>query len=220
MFQFLILLIASLAMANPITRRGTETNPAVTATTSLTALPTPPAEFNITSVDMNGTGCPPGTEWAFLNDEHTELTVVFSRYDASVGPGIPISENRKNCQLTFNVHVPSGFTFALVDIDYRGYYFLDTGVKVYRRSIYYFQGQLAQGESSATIDGPVDGVNIAYRDEFNSSPMVYAPCGQDSILNLNSQVRVDNSGNKSGWGYFAVDAAAIHTYNFAWFACP
>ncbi|KAH8792948.1 hypothetical protein DL96DRAFT_289327 [Flagelloscypha sp. PMI_526] len=146
MFKFFILLFTSLAVANPITRReATETNSAVTTTTSLSAQPTAPAEFNITSVDMNGTGCPSGTEWWFLNDAHTELTVAFSRYDASAGPGIPISENRKSCQLTLSVHVPSGFTFALVDIDYRGYYLLDLGVKVYRKAIYYFQGQVAQG---------------------------------------------------------------------------
>ncbi|KAH8796230.1 hypothetical protein DL96DRAFT_1083604 [Flagelloscypha sp. PMI_526] len=142
-----------------------------------------------------------------------------SQYAVSAGPGVPISENRKNCQLTLSVHVPSGFTFAIIDVGYHGYYQLDTGVKGYHSAIYYFQGQVAQGESRSTINGPVDGGDITYRDEFNSTPTVYAPCGQDSILNLNSQVRVDNSGNRHGFGYFGVDAAMAHTYNFAWVPC-
>ncbi|KAH8832206.1 hypothetical protein DL96DRAFT_645620 [Flagelloscypha sp. PMI_526] len=229
MFKLFALLFASLVVANPVAiRDAAESFPAVTRTVVLpapgaTTTATPPAQFNITSVDMNGTGCPPGSGKVFLNAAHTAVTVTFSQYAASAGPGIATSENRKNCQLTLNVHVPSGFTFAIVDVDYRGYYQLDKGVKGSHSAIYYFQGQVVQGESGTTINGPVDGANYVYRDEFNLTPTVYAPCGQDSILNLNSQVRVDNTGNKNGFGYFvddSVDASITQTYNFAWLTCP
>ncbi|KAH8832207.1 secreted protein [Flagelloscypha sp. PMI_526] len=229
MFKLFALVFASIAVANPVTTREvTWTNPAITRTVALpapgaTTTATPPPQFNITSVDMNGTGCPPGSGKVFLNAAHTAVTVTFSQYDVSAGPGIPITENRKNCQVTLKTHVPSGFTFAIIDVDYRGYYQLDTGVKGSHSAIYYFQGQTVQGESGTTINGPIDGANFVYRDEFNLSPTVYAPCGQDSILNLNSEVRVDNTGNTNGFGYFvddSVDASINQTYNFAWLTCP
>ncbi|KAH8832210.1 hypothetical protein DL96DRAFT_645751 [Flagelloscypha sp. PMI_526] len=172
---------------------------------------------------MNGTGCPPGSGKVFLNAAHTIATISFSQYEASAGPGIPISMNRKNCQVTLGVHVPSGFTFTIVDVDYRGYYKLDKGVKGSHSAIYYFQGQVVQGESGTTINGPVAGANYVYRDEFNLTPTVYSPCGEDSILNLNSQVIVDNSGNSTGFGYFnddSVDATITQSLNFAWLTCP
>jgi hypothetical protein len=36
--------------------------------------------------------------YGFLAD-NTGVTILFSEYIASAGPGIPITQNRKNCQL-------------------------------------------------------------------------------------------------------------------------
>jgi len=41
--------------------------------------------------------------------QKTAVTVTFSQYFAEVGPGIPLSAARKNCQLTFGVQYVSFF---------------------------------------------------------------------------------------------------------------
>ncbi|KAK1234150.1 hypothetical protein PQX77_002662, partial [Marasmius sp. AFHP31] len=155
--------------------------------------------------------------------DKTAVTITFSAFEASAGPDIAVTENRKNCQLSLGVRVPHGFSFAIVDVDYRGFYSLDDKVKASHSAAYYFQGQLVQAGAGSELTGPLDGKNYVYRDEFNLSPTIYSPCGEDTILNINSEVRVDNSANKNGYGYIvddSIDASVKQTYNFQWLTCP
>lgn len=82
------------------------------------------AKHSSTSVGVNGSGCPPGSvyylinsQWIpaieciamkliylwFLLGDNTAVTVTFSQYWAEAGPSLPVSANRKNCQLTLGV---------------------------------------------------------------------------------------------------------------------
>ncbi|KAJ2922369.1 hypothetical protein H1R20_g14721, partial [Candolleomyces eurysporus] len=182
----------------------------------------PPPGFNITSLGVLGTGCPPGSTYYVLNADKTAVTVTFSEFFAEAGPGIPIRNNRKACQLTFGVKVPPGFTFGVASVDYRGYYQLDNKVTASQQSLYYFQGQLLQATSRSELVGPVDGKDYTYRDSFDLVSTVTSPCGVDTVLNINSDVRVNNAGNSRGSGYLAtdsIDTALATTFNFQWQTC-
>ncbi|TFK28361.1 hypothetical protein FA15DRAFT_753498 [Coprinopsis marcescibilis] len=187
-------------------------------------VPTVPAPvgFNITSLGVIGTGCPPGSVYYILNPERTAVTVSFSEYYAEAGPGIAISSNRKNCRLTFGVNVPTGFTFGIATVDYRGYYQLDSKVTANQQSLYYFQGQLQQATARSTLTGPVSGKDYTYRDSFDLVSTVLAPCGAATVLNVQSELRVSNSANTKGAGYIAndsIDTSLTTTFNFAWQEC-
>ncbi|KAJ2915662.1 hypothetical protein MD484_g4741, partial [Candolleomyces efflorescens] len=182
----------------------------------------PPTGFNITSLGVIGSGCPPGSTYYLLNPDRTAVTVTFSQYYAEAGPGIPISANRKNCALTFGVKVPPGFTFGVATVDYRGFYQLDRRVTAAQQSIYYFQGNLQQATARSDLVGPVDGADYTYRDSFDLVSTVLSPCGQDTVLVVTSDLRVNNAQNRQGSGYIAtdsIDTALAQTFNFQWQTC-
>lgn len=103
-----------------------------------------PDDVQIVSFVYGGTGCPSNTVSSILSDDRTIMTLIFDQYVAQIGPGVSITENRKNCQLNINLRYPGGFQYSVFSADYRGYAYLDQGVTGVQKSTYYFSGQTAQ----------------------------------------------------------------------------
>ena len=55
------------------------------------------------------------------------MTLIFDSYVADQGKDIPVTENRKNCQLNIDLLYPPGFQYSVFSADYRGYVALDKG---------------------------------------------------------------------------------------------
>jgi hypothetical protein len=79
-----------------------------------------------------------------ISDDRTIVTLIFDAYVASIGPGIPLTESRKNCQLSVNIKYPGGFQYSILSADYRGYASLQKGITGTVKSTYYFSGQPTQ----------------------------------------------------------------------------
>src|SRR5690348_5770864 len=101
--------------------------------------PPPPDKIVIDVVTVNGSGCPANTAAVAVSPDNTAFTVTYSKYLAQVGIGATATDFRKNCQLNLAVHVPSGFTFAIAEADYRGFASLQKGAVGTERANYYFR---------------------------------------------------------------------------------
>ncbi|KAI9141959.1 secreted protein [Paraphysoderma sedebokerense] len=175
------------------------TNPFHTAT-----LPNP-NEVYLEEVTYAGSGCPKDTARASFNDERTAVTVLFDQYVASAGPGIPMSENRKNCQLNVKVHIPRGYQYSVATVDYRGFVQLDPTVTALQRSAYYFAGELREAVKQAPFYGPVE-KDYVFRDTFDFQSMVWSSCTESTTMNINSQIRIDNSRDRKKSGTMTTDS--------------
>ena len=153
-----------------------------------------PHDVYIETLSYGGSGCPQGTVGKSLSDDRTTLTLIFDRYVATLGPDIPITENRKNCQLNVKLHFPQGWSYSIVTTDFQGFVQADHGVHAQRKSTYYFAGQTQQVSTAADFFGPITGPFLA-RDYVGV--MVYSPCGASESLNINAQVRLFNEGGNS-----------------------
>lgn len=84
------------------------------------------------------------------------MTLIFDAYVASIGQGVAVTENRKNCQLNIQIHYPGGFQFSVLSADYRGYAALESSkVSGLQKSTYYFSGQTAQFSTQTSFTGPM-----------------------------------------------------------------
>jgi hypothetical protein len=185
---------------------------------------TPPTEkITIQIVTVNGTGCPLGTAAVAVSPDNEAFTVTFSQYLAATGPGYRLPDARRNCQLNLKVNVPSGFTYAIASADYRGYMDLAPGATALERANYYFQGQSPTMFMEHPFTSGDTGDWIA-SDQTDLASVVYAPCGEQRLFNVNTELRV-NAGTspKSATSYISMDSAdgaIATTYHFTWLHCP
>ncbi|MGK5544605.1 DUF4360 domain-containing protein [Streptomyces sp. URMC 127] len=184
----------------------------------------PPDRIVIDVVGVNGSGCPAGTANVTVSPDNTAFTVTYSSYTAQVGVGAKPTDFRKNCQLSLNVHVPQGFTYAVAKADYRGFAHLEKGATGLQRATYYFQGM----SQSTYVNHPFTGAlhdNWQASDSTGIDALVYAPCGAVRYFNINTELRVDagSSDPTRTTSLLAMDSTdgSINTlYHFAWKPCP
>lgn len=144
----------------------------------------------VSIVSVNGSGCPAGTVEVGMSSGNTTLTVSYSDYLARTGPGASPSDTRKNCALGLRVDAPAGYTYAIRGLDYDGFAHLERGVTGVQRSEYYIQGESGGTEVEHGFSGPYDG-SLSSSDDIPSGELVWAPCGQQRNLNINTELRID-----------------------------
>jgi hypothetical protein len=184
----------------------------------------PPGEVTIDVVTVNGSGCPPGTAAVEVSPDNTSFHAMYSNYLAAVGVGTRPTDVRKNCQLNLKVNVPQGFTFAIAQIDYRGFAHLERGATGTQRGSYYFAGTPEMMKKSHTWQGPLDD-NWQATDTIDVGMLPYRPCGEPANLNVNTELRVSagTSDPKTTTSYMAMDSTDAYfatDYHLVWKRCP
>nr|WP_203818900.1 DUF4360 domain-containing protein [Actinoplanes ferrugineus] len=184
--------------------------------------PPPPDKMVIEVAGVNGTGCPLGSAQVLPALDNTAFTVLYSEYIAKVGNGAKPDEFRRNCQLALNVHVPTGYTYAIAKTDYRGYMRLDPGAWAYEQANYYFQGYSQTVRSRHDFGGPRDG-DWQSTDMVELASYAWAPCGEKRYLNINTELRIGN-GSASGANLSMITMDSTDTnlatiYHLAWKKC-
>ncbi len=189
-----------------------------------TGTPPPLDKIVIDVVTVNGSGCPAGTAAVAVSPDNTAFTVTYSAYLAQVGVGAATTDFRKNCQLSLAVHVPSGFTFAVAEADYRGFASLMNGASGTERANYYFQGFAQTTSLSHAFKGPLQD-DWEATDTTDVAQLVYEPCGVERNFNINTELRVsagtsDTTKTTSFMEMDSTDGSLSTIYHFAWRNCP
>lgn len=180
----------------------------------------PSEKITIDVQTVNGSGCPAGTASVSASADNTSFVVRYDNFLAADGGSTNAVQSRKNCQINALVHVPQGFTYAVAQADYKGFAHLLNGASGQQLAHYYVTGSSANAESSHSISGPVDGFWTA-TDRVESASLVYAPCGVDSLFNINTELRV-NSGSSAGTSFMTMDSTrgSVRTiFQLTWKQC-
>ena len=187
-------------------------------------IPPPSAKVTVEVVTVNGSGCPAGTAAVAVAGDNTAFTVTYSDYLAQTGVGAALTDFRKNCQLSLRVNVPAGFTYAIAKADYRGFAHLESGATALERANYYFQGDSSTSYISHPFTGPLSD-DWQTTDVTDAASLVFAPCGEQRNLNVNTELRVnagtsDPTKTNSFITMDSTDGSVRTTYQFTWMQCP
>jgi hypothetical protein len=185
------------------------------------AQPTP-SDVYITHIDYAGTGCPAGTVAGSISTDLTAFNLIFDSFVAEAGPGVPMLQSRKNCQLNVHMHIPQGWSLTVNTVDFRGYAQLADKVVGTQRSTYYFGGSLQQVSAETILTGELE-EDYVIRDVVPVFQQVWSACGINRPLNINTQVKVNNSKNPSGYGMMttdSIDGQVQQVYSLSWKPCP
>jgi hypothetical protein len=129
-----------------------------------------PPYVRVRNISYAGSGCPAGSVAGNTSPDRQAFTLLFDSYIAEVGPGVPLSLKRRNCQLNIDLDFPSGWSYTIFTVDYRGYVALERGVKGTQQSSYYFQGQGRTATLKTIMNGPID-QNYQIRDTLGLDAM-------------------------------------------------
>jgi hypothetical protein len=160
----------------------------------------------ITSIDYGGTGTPQGTVGQEIADNRLTATLICDSFRASTGPGVPITESRKDSSINLNLHLPTGTSQFAVEVDVRGYVRMPSGetAEVTRRT--YFP-DLLQSTNNDGFAGPIDSVyHVHDSDTFTHISTV--PTGTDIplALRVRSQLFTTGSSLTQAVGQITVDS--------------
>ena len=154
--------------------------------------PAPLPNNNMMIIDVvsaNGSGCKKGTAVVAVAPDNTAFTIAYSDYLALVGPDAGPTDFRKNCQISLDIKVPSGFTYAIAGTDHRGFAKLARGAVAHEATNYYFQGNSQTVRLKHNFQGPFDN-NWQRTDNVGIASLSFRPCGERRYLNINTELQV------------------------------
>jgi hypothetical protein len=190
--------------------------------------PPPDDKVTVQVVTLNGSGCgkdAKGNDTAVIavSPDNTAFTVTYSNYLAQAGAGTKVTDNRRNCQINVAVNVPQGFSYAIAEVDYRGFAALEPGAFAVEQANYYFQGSPLTGTIQHVLHpDPITG-NWQESDSTGFAALIWSPCGERKNLNVNTALIVkQGSADPTTTSYATMDSTdgSIKTvYHFAWRTC-
>lgn len=179
-----------------------------------------PSGVTIREVNYAGSGCAAGTIAGRMHQDFTAFSLYMDDFVAETGPGVSIREKRKNCTLSIDLVIPSGWSYAVASVEYRGFVDIDRGVKATQSSSYYFQGQTGSVKLTSSVNGPMASV-YKIKDTLGIESVVWSPCGAGRALNVSAQVLLSSS-DRNAYGLISLDRITgkiEHSYGLIWKRC-
>ncbi|GAA2358628.1 hypothetical protein Cme02nite_34800 [Catellatospora methionotrophica] len=178
-----------------------------------------PDTVYIAGIAYGGTGCPNGSVASSFSNDRTSATLIFDQFVASTGPGVPVTERRKNCQINLNLHIPRSLAWlAAVKVDHRGYVGVPAGITASRGDVFHSTDLVLGAPAKTSYPGPVN-KDYLVRDSYLQAPLSSTLCASETVRpdTINSQVSLDGSG---GSGQITLDSLDLHVATTQLLPCP
>ncbi len=165
-----------------------------------------------------GTGCPVGSASVALSPDESALSILFDQYVVEAGDNVSFA--RKNCNIAIPIHVPQGYSYSIIGIDYRGFVGLPRNARATLNVNYFLAGGGRGVNASKTFRGPVS-EDYVKTDNLGLEAVVWTPCGGDTTLRANTTLLVNsNSFREQAMATVdSIDMQAGLIYHLQWKRC-
>lgn len=157
---------------------------------------------------VNGSGCPAGSSVTTNVPDQTAFTISFSQFRVEGGMN-------KTCVVTVNVAVPAGWTYAVYEVDNRGFGVLDARASGRIVMDSWFTGYKWTLNADQTFTGPYDGY---WQTTSTADSAIFAPCNASFNLTIADTLRVKGP-STSSMELFAKDLRVSTIFYLKWMRC-
>lgn len=164
-----------------------------------------------------GKGCPSGSASVTLSPDNKALSILFDEYYVEAGGRKRLQ--RKNCTIAIPVHVPTGFSVSLIDVDYRGYVMVPRGGMARFTAEYFFAGKRGP-RFNKTFRGGFDN-DYTIQNKIGVFANVWSACGADVNLRVNTAMllKTNRQGDDALATVDSADITAGIVYHLKWKTC-
>lgn len=176
------------------------------------------ADIRLGNPEYGGTGCPAGSASVALSPDQKAISILFDQYVVEAGGAKAF--DRKNCNIAIPVHVPQGYSVAVMAIDYRGFVGLPYGARASLNVNYFLAGQGRGINTSKSFVGSTT-QNYLKSDRLGIESVVWSGCGASTILRANTSMMVQSNSRREQ-AMATVDSADIESgliYHIQWRQC-
>ena len=178
-----------------------------------------PNEVYIAGITYGGTGCPQGTVSAAFTQDRTTVTMIFDQFLAQTGKGLKPTDARKACQINVDLRYPSGWSYSVMKVDYRGYVGIPAGFSALQTATYYFSGDSGQYVARSAFRGPRY-EDYKVTDQFPVEKFNWSPCGSVQRGNIKASVELRGDFTKPALiTVDSVDGTVKQIYGLQWRRC-
>ena len=167
-----------------------------------------------------GSGCPNGSASVSLTADGSTVSVLFDSFQAEAGDVTGRRIDRKSCNLRIPVHVPQGFSVALIGVDYRGFNAVPAaGAYTDFRAEYFFAGSHGPVYEKRFSGPNSDAFDI--NNNLLATALVWSQCGTDVMFSINAAATAMSNAQLEDT-LMAVDSVDVHAgmlYHFQWRRC-
>lgn len=180
-----------------------------------------PDEVYIVNAVNSGNGCPAGTMAYNVSADAKAITLMFSDFVASAqgGPWGGSTRTQRHCRADINLRVPQGYSYALFNVDFRGYVQLSNRNASATQTANYSFGSRALEIGRVEYTGPLNQDYVTSR-QIGLESLVWSPCGEHKTLTINTEVfATARSLAQALISVDSIDGQVSQTYGLKWRTC-
>lgn len=179
------------------------------------------ARLNLRSVSVSGSGCPEeDSVTSSLSEDAQAFTLIFSDYVLEIfgEEDNPIAE-QKECRINFELEAPSGWSWALLSTQLRGYAFLEEGSGAAATTSFHMNGR-SSPDGSLKLAGEFDDL-FQLDQEFPLKSLIWSTCDTGPAeFEIHTRLKAWSDGIASPYvSIDTLDGELAQTHRIVWRRC-